>query len=35
MQALRWDQYNQSESCSKRLNAGPILEIKGAIECDF
>ena len=29
MQALRWDQYKQFESCSKRLNAGPILEIQG------
>ena len=26
---FRWDQYKQFESCSKRLKAGPILEIKG------
>ena len=26
---FRWDQYKQFESCSKRLKAGPILEIRG------
>ena len=29
MSLFRWDQYKQFESRSKRLKAGPILEIKG------
>ena len=28
---FRWDQYKQFESCSKRLKAWPILDIKGMV----